>query len=519
MAQRWEGYNPSTSTALPEPTTIYAYDPKTGEPIYKRDAQGNVVTDNKGRPVQETRTVGPYALTQQQEALVTDNRRIMTEISHGNLANVDTLVERIASGHTGVKHVQGRDTLGMNGRITTGGKPDIPGDDKGTYGQKLDIADRDQLKAHIKSTLMDPDTVGYVKKDGTIVAFNQKTNTIVVLNPNHPDGGTAYRSSDGVKNFMRCVRVDEGTGNLHGSPGEAMRTGGLKGILQPHTPHPAAAAMTAEQRLAQFGLVMQRPDGGPMNKPLKPEPATAPHHTQQPDHPGVKPIKIPGAVRAAGMAGGIIAIAAAATNAAAAEGRSTTAGDYGRAAWNQTVGEPLSQNRYAEVAVRLIEKVDITAGLLTSGLRNAFRSAGLDVDPGMMDQIGKLSAKDRADLKTNANRIGYAQREQYFLLQDAGLTEIRDEAGKRMDIAATLRDPTQRKAFIDNLQRAHDQMPKGEEKDKLNRAIGACQDFAALELLRLSLLQKTEAILMAGSKGPAQSAQAKTPSQAASHQA
>lgn len=513
MAQRWEGYNPSTSTALPEPTTILAFDPRTGEPIWKRDEQGNLLKDNKGRPIQETRTVPAYTPNAQQEALINDNKRIMAEMGRGNFAEVDRLAERMASGHTGIKHVQGRETLGLNGRITTGAKPDMPGDDKGTYGPKLDIADRDQLKAHIKQTLMDPNTVGYVKKDGTIIAFNQKTNTMVILNPNHPDGGTAYRPDDGVKNFMRCVRLDDGNGNLNGTASEAMRTGGLKGILAPHTPNPSAAALTPEQRLAQYGLTMQRADGGPMNRPLKSDAPQTPH----PEHAGGKPpVKVPAGVRGAGMAGGIIAVAAAAGNAAAAEGRPTTAGDYGRAAWDQTVGAPLAQNRYAEAALRVLERVDVTAGLLTSGLRNAFRAAGLNVDEGMMENIGNLSAKDRADLKTNANRMAYVQREQFFLLQDAGLTEMRDENGKRTDIGAILRDPAQRKVFMDNLQRAHDQLPNGEDKERLGRVIGACNDFSALEMLRQTLLQKTEQILVAGSKPADQAAAAKAAPQAVS---
>ena len=505
----WDGYDPNLSTIDPVGTKIPARDPKTGEVIFVRDSDGNPVLDKKKNPIPVMVQAGPYALNEAQEKRIADNQRVTQEIRDGKIENIDIIADRIASGHSSHKHVQGRQTLQLDGAVIRmrDGKPildakvDIPGDGKGTYGIQLDIKNKDDLKNHIKSTLTDPSSVGYVKKDGTIITYNERTNTLVVMNPTNPDGGTVYRADDGVKNFVRCLNNDYNNGNLTGTTAQVLRQGGIGQIINPANAS-VPADVTTEQRLSQLGLTMLKPGTQDrMTKPL--------------GHPSLNTVleDIPRSsqkpARLGGLAGGALMIAASAANAAEQDGRSSaSAGDYARAAWEQTIGDPLSKRRYAEVAMRVLEKADLTAGLLSGGMREAFKSAGLDVDPSVMHNLKIMTAEQRQELRHNSQLLAYYNRDQFFLLQSVGLTELRDADGKRMDIAALLRDPAQRASFIHQLNTAAQAEQNPAEKEKLQHMVGVVKDFADIEGQRYALLDKTSTLLAGAQTKPAATATA-----------
>ena len=489
----WEGHNPNISSSQQDERKILKRDPTTGEVIYQRDEKGQEILDRKGRKVPEMVTLQPYALNEAQEKRVADNKRITDEIMRGNLREVDTLIDRISTGHSVKKHVQGQSTLGLDGRVSRDAKSDLIGDDKGTYGPRLEIKNPQDLKNHLRSTVNDPDTVGYTKKDGTIILFNQKTNILLVLKAGEPDGGTAYRADDGVNNFIRCLNKDEKDGKLNGSAAEALRRGGLQGVVTPATPDHgrSTSSSTAMERLNQLGVVTHIQDGQ-TSKQLK--------HPLMPHH-----------VRALGLVGGALAIASGAVQAAEAEGRSVTAKDVVRSAWEQTAADPLSKGRYAEAVMRVLERADPTPGVISSGLRGIFGAVGADVDPGLTAALRTMPAGALSELKKNAERVGYLQRDQFFLLQSAGLIDLRDENGQRRNMDKILRDPETRSAFLQNLNRAYEYEQNPEQKEKLKQMIGACHSYVDVERERQATLLRTTQILDNAAQAPTRTAQSATP--------
>lgn len=231
----------------------------------------------------------------------------------------------------------------------------------------------------------------------------------------------------------------------------------------------------------------------------QPAPIAVPEHSTPPEPSGRRPTlslrpRVGGTVAA--IAGTFAAAAVSAQEMARADGHAKpTAAHYARAAWDQTIAAPAAQGRYAEFVLRTIEMVDPTMGMLSGGLRSEFRRRGADVDPSMFDDLKGLNGEQKRQLARNTKEIGYLNCEQFFTLQKSGLTDLRDDQGKRIDMAGVLRDPARREIFITNLENAHDREKRPDEKQKLRDMIDSCHQFLGHEPRREAILASTDRIL------------------------
>ncbi|MGE0769890.1 MAG: hypothetical protein AB7L90_25920 [Hyphomicrobiaceae bacterium] len=152
----------------------------------------------------------------------------------------------------------------------------------------------------------------------------------------------------------------------------------------------------------------------------------------------------------AGVAVAGLGIVALAQQRAAEQGRlSPTVSDYAHASLDAIPGvAALREGRRAEAGVQVAETFDPTMGLIASGVRGALRDAGADMAPGLLAQARLLQGSDRMKVNVTLDRLGWLAREQHAVLQEAGLTEIRDRTGTRIDVAALLRDPESGRVFV-----------------------------------------------------------------------
>jgi len=61
---------------------------------------------------------------------------------------------------------------------------------------ELDIRTKDQFQTHLENVLENPSRSGDLR-NGRSYAYDKDTNTIVIQDPNTPDGGTAFRPEEG----------------------------------------------------------------------------------------------------------------------------------------------------------------------------------------------------------------------------------------------------------------------------------------------------------------------------------
>ncbi len=134
--------------------------------------------------------------------------------------------------------------------------------------------------------------------------------------------------------------------------------------------------------------------------------------------------------------------------------------------------------------MRIIDCMDPTMGLTSGALRDAVRGAGADVDPGMLSNCEKMNAEQARRFRHDANLLAINARDQWAILQEAGLTNIRDAKGARIDVGAILRDPTQREAFITTLKKSYESEQDPAQKEKLRLMISGANRYTELQRYR-----------------------------------
>ncbi|MEO8883201.1 MAG: hypothetical protein ABI377_07320 [Devosia sp.] len=155
----------------------------------------------------------------------------MTVRDRDRAPNVRQIAQKIADGHSW-KHVE-------EGRFS--------GRKNEKYGPDLHITTRPELASRIEKTLLDKRTRvfrGIDKRTGEQsreIYYNKKTNTVVIVNRNDPDGGTCQRASlKDMPELRRLWKQDNATRNEFGLPrAELPQRGGFE------TLHPARETQRA----------------------------------------------------------------------------------------------------------------------------------------------------------------------------------------------------------------------------------------------------------------------------------
>lgn len=100
-------------------------------------------------------------------------------------------------------------------------------------GASLNIQNPDDLKSHIYEVLNDPQTRGFsASPDGRKMYFyNDRTNTFLIIDPDSPNGGSAYRPktpAQGARTFEKQIQLTAENYKLTDPP--KIVSGGLSGV-------------------------------------------------------------------------------------------------------------------------------------------------------------------------------------------------------------------------------------------------------------------------------------------------
>lgn len=144
---------------------------------------------------------------------------------------------------------------------------------KAKSGEPLNINSPEELKAHILETLDKADTRGFVgSDDGRKVTFyNEGTNTFISIDPNNPNGGSAYRPktpAQGLRSFEK--QPGETLSRNYTSALPNVADGGLNGVTAEWAerfPNQAGAAQDISRAMSDPNILGFSYDG---NERLKP---------------------------------------------------------------------------------------------------------------------------------------------------------------------------------------------------------------------------------------------------------
>lgn len=126
---------------------------------------------------------------------------------------------------------------------------------------------------------------------------------------------------------------------------------------------------------------------------------------------------------------------------------------------------------------------------ISGSYRRAFARAGIGIDPDRIDN------GTRAVLRDIAATIEDINNNQIANLDGAGLGDIRDERGLRIDMAFFLRDPGRHDQFVHALEQAASDVTDPAEQSKLRQMAVALDIFDQNENLRQGQLDDVEELL------------------------
>lgn len=155
--------------------------------------------------------------------------------------------------------------------------------------------------------------------------------------------------------------------------------------------------------------------------------------------------------------------------------------------------------RAAEIALRVFDKFGIGDGARGETLRNAFNAAGYNLSRDRVERIRMLPAADKTALATYAAELKEIDAAQQLTLKRSGLGSLKDDGGRQIDVAATLRDPSKREALLDRLETDFAETADPAEERRLETMINAAHSFLGDEDRRDSILDHAAQLLGAGS--------------------
>ncbi len=144
---------------------------------------------------------------------------------------------------------------------------------KAKSGEPLNISSPEDLKAHILETLDKADTRGFVGSDDgrKMTFYNEGTNTFISIDPNNPNGGSAYRPktpTQGLRSFEK--QPDQALSRNYTSERPNINDGGMRGVTAEWAerfPNQAAAAQDISRAMSDPNILGFSYDG---NERLKP---------------------------------------------------------------------------------------------------------------------------------------------------------------------------------------------------------------------------------------------------------
>lgn len=375
---------------------------------------------------------------------------------------------------------------------------------------RLGITSVEELRARITATLESSNTVGTRRGDGTYTFFETtpdgRRGLTIHWNPNWngPPGepGSAYfdpRPPNQVAARELATRAPSELDKIDPRRQRELNRYSFDNKIKPDSP----VILSDVAQSHRFGTLIQ---GGNLNELARLDAvhgarlrdAINTHGAFGSERHHISHRTIPGSThvgRAAGIIGVIIGAAAAAEDAAAAEGRKPRFRDYVAGAWESTAGGAWSQGRHMEAVLRVLGGMDLTGGYGDAALRRAARALGADVDPSLLESAARLTPEQARHMRRYAELLATNSRDQFSILQAGGLVNLRDDAGLRLDVGAILRDPTARRAFMDELQKSYDEAQDPTEKEKLRLMLSASNRFCQLEEYRQQVIATSQSFL------------------------
>lgn len=225
--------------------------------------------------------------------------------------------------------------------------------EKPSSGPPVNVTDEASLKRHISDTINDPSTESFVASDDgkKVYFYNRKTNTVVIIDPDSPFGGSAYRPktpSQGERWFDKQKEIWSAQ-----NPGKPLEShyGGVSGL--------EARLSGAHHSFQAPSISSEHREGGRLGR------------------------------AAAAVSVALVAISAAQqANAASSTQQAVIAA--GREVLMGIIpftgaAEALSQGRRAEAIVSFIGDCSFLGMGASEMLRPLLRAAGSNVEPGMIE--------------------------------------------------------------------------------------------------------------------------------------